>query len=169
MASAIPKVIRNYNLIIDGFGFAGIVDMVSLPTLQIKRDEHRAGGLDVSTQIDLGMEKIEIKAQLAEHSPVVFRQFGLYDGQAVSCVFRGAKADDKTVEPYVVTCRGSYYEINPGEIKQGERTTLSFTIHCRYFKLEMNGVSLIEIDVDNMKRIINGVDQLAAIRDAILV
>jgi P2 family phage contractile tail tube protein len=165
--STLPKVIKNFNLILNGTGFAGKVDEVTLPTLSIKADEHRAGGLDTTVQIDLGMEKLEIKGKVHEHHPVFFQLFGLQNGNAVGGVFRAAKSDDTVVEPYIVTFRGAFKELPKEVIKAGEKTPLNFSVHLRYYKLEMNGVTLIEIDVDNCVRIINGVDQLAAIRAAI--
>jgi phage tail tube protein FII len=40
-------------------------------------------------------------------------------------------------------------------------------VFCRYYSLEIDGEQLIEVDIDNMTRIIGGVDKMVEIRDAI--
>ena len=41
----LPRHLRNFSIMIDGFGFAGRADEVQLPELSITTDSHRAGGL----------------------------------------------------------------------------------------------------------------------------
>lgn len=164
----IPKVLKNFNLFVDGYGFAGRVDEVTPPKLAIKSDEYQAGGMDAPADIDMGMEKLEANFSVFEHDPVIYRQFGLLDGTQVDIKFRGAQqGSDGVVVPMVATIRGLYKELDGGNWKAGEKGSLKATISCRYYKLEIDGKSVVEIDVDNMKRIINGTDQLAAMRTAI--
>ena len=54
----IPKILKNFNLFIDGRGYAGKCDEVNPPKLNIKSEEYRAGGLDAPIPIDMGMEKL---------------------------------------------------------------------------------------------------------------
>lgn len=164
----IPKVLKNFNLFVDGYGFAGRVDEVTPPKLAIKADEYQAGGMDAPADIDIGMEKLEASFSVFEHDPVIYRQFGLLDGTQVNVKFRGAQqGSDGVVVPMVVTLRGLYKELDGGNWKAGEKGSLKATISCRYYKLEIDGSAVVEIDVDNMTRVINGTDQLAAIRTAI--
>ena len=44
---------------------------------------------------------------------------------------------------------------------------LSASVSCRYYKLNINNSDVIEIDVDNMIRKINGTDVMSEIRDAL--
>lgn len=165
--SAVPRIIKNFALMIDGVGYAGIADSVTLPPLTIKGDDHRGGGMDAPVEIDMGMEKLELKFSMAEHSSSVMRGFGLQDGRAVSGQFRAAKVDDKTVQAYVATFRGRYHDVTPGEVKPGEKSPMTGTISLRYYRLECAGEQLIEIDIDNFIRRIGGVDVLAEQRAAI--
>ena len=163
----LPKVLRNYNVLVDGTTFAGIATEVTLPKLAIKEEEHRGGGHDMPIPIDMGMEKVETGFTLAEHHAAVFRKFGLRDGQSCSLVFRGAKVDDKSVESYVVEVRGRLREIEPGNATPGGKNEFKGMVSCRYIKITMKGETLIEIDADNFKRVIGGQDVLADIRAAI--
>ena len=70
-------------------------------------------------------------------------------------------------EAVVVNLRGSFKELDAGTWKAGDKATLKCMIAARYYKLTVNGDELIEIDAENMVRIINGTDQLASIRTAI--
>jgi len=164
---AIPKIIKNFNLLVDGQGFAGLCDEVTLPDLAINAIEHRAGGMDAPVSLDMGMELMELSFMLAEHSPVVFRQFGLINQNAVQCTFRAAQANDTEVVPYVIHTRGMYVNNNLGTIQNTDKAPLEATMHLRYFRMILDGEDLIEIDVDNMIRVVNGVDQLEAQRAAL--
>lgn len=43
---AIVNILRNVNVFVDGRGYAGRAQEVTLPKLAVKTEEHRAGGLD---------------------------------------------------------------------------------------------------------------------------
>lgn len=156
-----PKILKNFHLYLNGGSYAGIADEVTLPTLSLTTEDHRAGGMDAPVKIDVGMEAMELGCKLSEHSAAVYSQFGLADQNGVQAQFRGAMVDGNNAEPYVVTCRGMVTEVTSGTVVTGQKNGLEVTIALRYYKLEINGVTVIEIDVDNMERTIGGVDQLA--------
>lgn len=162
---AMPKILKNFNLYLDGANFIGKCDEVTLPNLQIITEDHRGGGMDAAARVDMGMETPELGFTMAEHAVAIYRQFGLRNQNAVQAVFRGALIDDTTATPYIVTARGMYTELDGGTVAVGGKNPLSGTISLRYYKLEVNGQTVIEIDVDNMKRIINGTDQLEEMRN----
>ena len=60
-----------------------------------------------------------------------------------------------------------YTELDMGKFKAGDKGTLQCTIACRYYKLEIGGEDVIEIDIENMVRKIAGNDVLADIRSAL--
>lgn len=163
----IPKILKNFNVTVDGRGYAGRIDEVVLPTLTIQTEEHRAGGMDAPVDIDLGMEKLEAEMTFAEYDLELFRLFGLVDGNAVSVTLRGAIQSSGEAEPVVINLRGSFKELDAGTWKAGDKATLKCMITARYYKLNINGEDIIEIDAENMVRVINGVDQLASVRSAI--
>ena len=55
----IPKILKNFNLFIDGRGYVGKCEEVNPPKLSIKSEEYKAGGMDAPIAIDMGMEKLE--------------------------------------------------------------------------------------------------------------
>ena len=66
MAIELPRVLKNMNLFVDGRGYAGRIDEIQLPKLTLKTEEHRAGGMDLPVEIDLGMEKLEAELTIAD-------------------------------------------------------------------------------------------------------
>ena len=165
---AIPKKLKNLTLFVDGEGFAGRVEELEPPKLTIKTEEFRAGGFDAPIEIDMGMEKLEAKMMIAEYDPAIFRLFGLIDGNAVAVTMRGAlQADSAETTPIVVSLRGAWRELETGTWKSGDNTSLTAMMAVRYYKLTIGTDDVIEIDVENMVRRINGVDVLAEQRNAL--
>jgi P2 family phage contractile tail tube protein len=124
--------------------------------------------MDAPMQIDMGMEKLEASLTFAEYSPELFSMLGLMEGNKTNIVLRGAvQGDDTAVIPVVITLQGGFKETDMGSWKTGSKGTLKAQIAARYYKLEIGGVEIIEIDVENMIRVISGVDQTAAQRAAL--
>ena len=163
----IPKILKNFNAFVDGRGYAGRVDEVVLPKLTVKTEEHRAGGMDAPVEIDMGMEKLECELTFAEYDIELFRLFGLVDGNSVAVTLRGAMQADGDAEKIVVNLQGSFRELDSGTWKAGDKATLKCMMAVRTYKLAIDGDEVVNIDVDNMTRIINGDDEMESIRDAI--
>jgi len=165
----IPKILKNFNLFIDDVGFAGKVEELVLPKLNLKLDEYRAGGMDVPIQLDMGMEKLECDFTLSDYDPDVIQKFGLYVSEQAqrSLKFKGGFSDETAISPVIVEVNGAWTSMDLGSWKAGERTSLKITVAARYYKLTIDGNDLVEIDVANMQRMIGGVDQLAGLSDAI--
>ncbi len=161
------KVLKNFSLFVDGRGYVGKAEEVTPPKLSIKTEEFRGGGMDIPTSIDLGMEKLECQFNLVEYDPEVMKLFGLVNSEDVAVTLRGALNDDTTTSSLVITLRGKFKELDMGKFKAGDKSTLGCSVNCNYYKLTIDGTDLIEIDVDNMVRKINGNDVLADIRSAL--
>lgn len=164
----LPRTLRNFSLFVDGTGYAGKVTEMTLPTLGISTEEYRAGGLDAPIAIDMGMEALTSSFTLAEYDPEVLKLFGLYDQNAVDLTVRGAlqRNGDQDAVALVVNLTGSISQFDPGSLEAGAMTEASFEMQVRYYKLSIANEILQEIDVENMKRIINGTDQLESLRTA---
>ncbi|MCT4575073.1 MAG: phage major tail tube protein [Alphaproteobacteria bacterium] len=164
---AIPKILKNFNLFVDGRGYVGKAEEVNPPKLAIKTEELRAGGMDSPIDIDMGMEKLEASFTICEYDKEILKQFGLVDGKAVQITLRGAMADDENTVPVVIKLRGMFKELDMGKFAAGEKSQLQCSMPCRYYSLNIDGEDIIEIDVDNMIRKVNGVDKLSEVRNAL--
>ena len=170
MLLQLPRVLKNMNLFIDGYGYAGRVDEITLPVLTIKTEDHRAGGMDLPVELDMGMERLEASMIISEFDSDIFRRsFGLLDSGGVLISVRGAtqRQSDATVTPVTVNMIGGWRSLDPGAWAAGTKTRLTINAALTYYRLIIDGEDLVEIDAINMIRIINGVDQLAAQRQAI--
>ncbi|MCA3514401.1 MAG: phage major tail tube protein, partial [Rhodobacter sp.] len=66
----------------------------------------------------------------------------------------------------IATVGGLITAAETGDLKPGTDTALKLMMDVRYYRLEINGAQIVEIDLVNGKRVIGGVDQLADIRRA---
>lgn len=164
----LPRTLRNFSLFIDGQGYAGRIRELTLPSLEIQLEEYRGGGLDAPVGIDMGMSMLEAEFTLAEYDPDAIRLFGLYDQNAVQCTARGAiqRNGDTAAVSVVANMTGHIKSFDPGAMEAGAMTEATFSLGLRYYKFAVANEDLIEIDVENMKRIVNGTDQLSSLREA---
>jgi len=159
---AASDILKKFNLFVDGVGFAGNAEEVQLPALNIIEEDFRAGGMDSPIGLDMGIEKLETSFKIAGFASVVLKQFGLAEGQETQLTARGSlESLDGTKTPVVVQMRGKIKTAEPDAWQGGQKSGWSFTVSLRYYKFDQNGETIHEIDVLNMKRVINGTDQLA--------
>ncbi|MCH9780619.1 MAG: phage major tail tube protein [Alphaproteobacteria bacterium] len=165
---AIPKKLKNFTLFVDGRNLAGKVMEATLPKLTVKTEEYRGGGMDAPIDIDMGMEKLELDFTLHEYDPDVADKFGLVIGNSVIVTLRGAQqSDTNTAEAVEVQGTGFIKELDFGSWKPGEAGTLKVMMNLRRYRLAIASREIIVIDVENMIRIINGVDVIAGQRGAL--
>lgn len=161
-------ILKNYHLTVDGRGYAGQVIEYNAPELAIVTEEHRAGGMDSSVAIDMGMEPLEASFTLSSYSRDVLALFGVAEGNEVPMTVRGAlESNDGTVTPVVHAMRGKITKIAPGAWTPGAKPAMAVTVRLAYYRHEQGGQAVHEIDVENMVRIVDGVDRLAEIRTAL--
>lgn len=166
--SAAADILKNFNLYVDGRGFAGNVETAQLPNLALVIEDFRAGGLDSPIPLDMGMEPMEASFTLSQFSKETLALWGVGETADVPLTFRGAlESQDGTVRAVVVNIRGRVTAVNPSEWAAGSKANIAFTVRALYYKYTQDGTVVHEIDVVNMVRKINGVDRLAAIRQAI--
>jgi P2 family phage contractile tail tube protein len=165
----LPKILKNFAVFVDGRGYAGKIEEITLPKLTIKTEEYRAGGMDVPIAMDMGMEKLETDMTFSDYDPEIFKLFGIISGNLVALTLRGALQEpDKTdAIPVVLHLRGTIRELDFGTWKAAEKATLKMAMDLRAYKLVYNNADVIEIDAENMIRKINGADQLATFRTAL--
>ena len=159
---------KNLNLFVDGRGYAGQIEEFNPPKLALVTEDFRAGGMDAPIELTMGMEKLEADFSLISYDKDVLSLFGVAEGSVVPFVAREAlESFDGTVTPVVHTMRGKIRELDPGTSKAGDKPSLNVAMALTNYKLQHGDTTVIEIDVENMVRSINGVDALAGIRNAL--
>jgi len=164
----LPRHLKNFNLFVNNISYHGRVTELTLPPIKNKLEEHRAGGMDAPIDIDMGMEKLAGKFTLVDYDPATAKLLGALASDT-PITFRGAiQAQGETVaQPVnvVMTCALTSREV--GSIKAGDVSPINFEFSATTYVETINGDTVIDIDVIGMKRIINGVDQLASMRTAL--
>ena len=165
---AASDILKNFAIFVDGRGYAGECQSYTPPALAIQTEDFRAGGMDAPIRLDMGMEALECSFVLNQYSAEVLALFGVSEGSRVPFVGRGAlESYDGTVKPVAHTMRGKITRMERAEWRAGQAAPLTISMALDYYKEEIAGVVISEIDVINMVRVVNGVDRQAAIRAAI--
>jgi len=160
------SIIRLLNLYVDGRGHAGEIETLTPPKLTIKTEEDRSGGRDAPVMQDVGMEVLTAEFTLKKFDTEVLSLFGLLDGADVPLTIRGGVDQAGVVVPVVYNMRGKFTEIDEGEWQGGKKVEMKCSVALSFYKRTIDGKVIHEIDVNNAVRVINGVDQLQAYRDA---
>lgn len=159
---------KNFSLFVDGRGYAGQVEEFNPPVLTLQTEDFRAGGMDMPVKVTMGMEAMDCDFSLKAYDRNVLALFGVVEGAQVPLVMREAlESFDGTVTQVIRTMRGKITELDEGTSKPGEIPMLKCTLNLTYYKMQHGDQVIHEIDAENMVRIINGSDALAAIRGAL--
>lgn len=163
---SLPNKLKNFNLFNDGENYAGVVTELVLPKLVAKMEEYRAGGMDIPVDIDLGMEKLTMEWTCGGYVVQVLKQFGSLKHDAVGLRFAGGvqSEDSEDVKAVEVVVRGRHSEIDLGTAKPGDDTAKKIITTISYYKLNIDGEDIIEIDAVGMLKIINGKDLTQGLR-----
>lgn len=166
------KKITNANVYLMGVNLLGRVAEVTLPEVKVKMQDHKALGMEHEIEVPAGgFEKMEAKLKWA----------GFYaDGvvatadprEAVALTIRGnlqtfdpQGLDDEV--PVVAELRGPMKGVALGTLKQHEGAEPESTMAVWYFKLSVDGVELLEVDVMANIHRVAGADVLARYRNII--
>lgn len=164
-----PRILKNFGVFVNGRGYFGEVDEVELPEIALKTEEHRGGGMDAPTEIDMGMEAMTAKLSFADMNPELLRLVGTMNSNALRIQIRGSyvRDSDNSRIRVIAELGGSFKKLMLGTWKSGDKSKQEYECRLNYFRFEVAGNTEIEIDVENMIRVIGGIDQLAGIRDDI--
>lgn len=165
---AIQHILSNLNAFVAGKGYLGRVAEFSPPKLSPVVREYKAGGMAAEVAIPMGaVEKLEASFTMTGYDPDLFRQFAVVPGRLVQLRFTGAMNDyDGACRPIEISLR-AVLAFEPDAWKPTEASDLKITAMCHYYKLDVEGRTVHEIDPVNMVAVIDGADQLAEMRAAL--
>ena len=165
---AAEDVLKYLNLIVDGRGYAGKIEEYNAPDLTISTEEFRGGGMDAPIELDMGQEKMACSFVLTSYDADVLALWGIKRGSTTQITAKGSlESLDGTKTAVAHHMQGTMTSVARGTWGSGKKPSLTITMSLRYYR-EVHGQRTInEIDVINMLRIVDGVDQLAEHRDNI--
>ena len=168
---ALPKKLKLMNLFNEGNSYLGQTGEVTLPKLGRKLENWRGGGLIGNVKVDFGLsdDMIEMTWKLGGIDPLVIQQYGAASISAFGLRFAGSYQRDDTGETTAVeiSLRGRHEEIDFGNAKSGDDTEMTMKTIWSYYKLSIDGATVIEIDIPNLICMVNGVDLYAKHRENI--
>lgn len=165
----LPGKLKNFNVWVNGTPHTNEALEITLPTLEMKTEEYRGGGMNGAVEIDMGTEKLEMEVTYGGFMDAMFNGFGASRIDSELIRFAGAYQHDDTgnVDAVEVVVRGRHRQIDPGSGKGGDDTEFKVASALSYYKLVVNGTTKVEIDHVNFVFNVNGDDRLAAQRAAI--
>jgi len=159
---ALPRLLKNFNIYLDGDSYAGRCDSVTLPNITAVVESHRAGGMNGSVEVELGLELMTMSLVISDFDP---KLVSLFNQAELPITLRGSvQAQHKQAEPVVINIRGLHKGLEFGDWSGGSKTTQTLQISLNYFRYRQKDVEYAEIDLLNMVQKIGGVDQLASDR-----
>lgn len=159
---ALPKKLKMMDLFNEGNSYLGQTGEVTIPKLVRKLEDWRGGGMNGNVKIDLGLgdDITEFNWKLGGIDDLIIEQWGAATVSANMLRFAGSYQRDDTGETTAVeiVVRGRHEEIDFGNQKAGDDTETSVKTIWSYYKLSIDNVVKVEIDIPNMIEMVNGVD-----------
>lgn len=147
---AIPAKLRLFTCFVNGVNNIGKVTSVTLPKLTRKTEDYQGGGMIGSVAVDLGLDSGALDATMIVGGLVkelLLEYGGDLDGTLLRFVGEYyASGESQIIE---VEMRGKFTEIDGGESKQGEDTSVTYAIKNTYYKLTIDDAPIWEIDLLN--------------------
>jgi P2 family phage contractile tail tube protein len=146
----------------------GQIGDITPPVPQLKVEEMRNAGMIKPREIVMGYEKLEFSFKMPTLDPQVMKLFGLKAGTENPFMITGALVDeDGTDHSAVMTIRGFLRQVDHGSWKPGDLAENDLQVSVNYYKLEIDGEELVEMDDFDVK--IGGVSQYSGVRSALLL
>lgn len=163
---ALPATLKAFTTFLNGKSYLGRCSGGTPPDLALKVMEYRDGGMDAPVEMDVGMNSLNMMISLDEPSAALTGAFGTQGQLTLRGSYEGPGGTIIAIEHYG---EGLIKEVKTNEFKAaGEKTgDQAGTMNCQYYRLTHDGQVLVEVDLVNGTRAINGVDQLAGRRAAL--
>lgn len=164
-----PSKLKDMILYGDGNSWKGEVAETTIPKLALKMEDWRGGGMVGPVPVDQGLEKIEFEFKGGGLLLAPLAQFGATAADAAQLRFAGAYQNDGTGEVSFaeVVARGRYSEVDFGTQKPGDDTETTYKMVCSYYKLLLDDLVVLEIDMIAGIFVVFGVDRRAQIREGL--
>ncbi|AJI52591.1 phage major tail tube protein [Francisella philomiragia] len=152
------KHLVNANLIINGTSYHGAIEECDILIPKSKNYEHKGGiaPLEVFT----GFEKLEFKAKIKGLDAEVIKAIS-YDNSYKTIRIKGSLKSTDGNTPVNIECEAQL-KIESDNFNSGNKAenSMNITFVCKYYDLNIDGNQLIQIDVENHKVLVDGVDML---------
>ena len=161
--------LRDFTLTLPGRGVVGECPRVTPPVLQVIRENVEIAGRDAPIELPVGIQPLVMSFEITGVNSDALGLWGLQQGEGTTVILRGAVADESgalTAVEIEVTGEVDKVDEQSWERRRPGNTMIEMR-RITYYKRTDAGEELIEIDIPNGIRIVDGTDQLAGQRSLI--
>lgn len=164
-------ILQGFTMFLDGMDFGIDTEEVELPIPTPVMQEYRGGGMDLGVNMPMGaIEALEVTVKMAGHNPDIMARLALGPGQTTRITFRGAVLSEGSgaYAPHICIVEGSPNGGSRDRWQRGEKSGLEFVVNgIRYFRYEADSRVIHELQAWPPRRIVDGVNQIAGINNAL--
>ncbi|MBI3584197.1 MAG: phage major tail tube protein [Nitrospinae bacterium] len=169
----IPNILNDANVYVDGANWLGKAS-VELPEVSHKVVDVNAfgiaGGMETPLigHIDKLSGNIKFKSMTPDAAKVLYNasHAPILDIRAAVQSYN-VQTGNMDVYPVKVTMRAFFKKVKLGDFKQGTDAESQADYEAHYYKLEINGEEILEIDKFSYIYKVNGKDLLASVRETL--
>lgn len=167
----VPEKLINFRVYQDGDDLLGISD-VTLPKLDSITETVKgagvAGEIDDPTIGHFGSMELELNwRSLVKSNIVLAKPTGVHLDLRGACQGHDSAKNVLKTMPVKIVVEGTPKSTDLGKLDMGATTDTKNTIEVTYIKITVDGEAVLEIDKFNYICVIDGVDYMADIRDAL--
>jgi P2 family phage contractile tail tube protein len=164
-------IMQGYTMYIDGLDFGIDTEEVELPLPTPMTQEYRGGGMDLGvTQAMSAIEALAVTVKMSGHNPEIMKRMALGPGITSRVTFRGGvlRELDGGIATHLCIVDGAINGGTRDRWQRGEKSGVEFVMNSvKYLRYEVDADIIHELQAWPPKRIINRVDQLAALNAAL--
>lgn len=164
-------ILQGFTMFIDSLDYGYDTEEVTLPIPTPVTQEYRGGGMDLAVNQPLAaLEAMEATVKMAGHNPDIMRKMAKGPGITTRVTFRGAVLSEATgiIEPHICVIQGAPNAGSRDTWQRGEKSGLEFMINgIIYFRYDVADSIVHEVAAWPPRRIVDGVDHLLAINQAL--
>lgn len=158
----------NANVYVDGENWLGRCEEATMPEVKPVMAEHKGLGMLGKMEFFSGIDKMEAKFKWNSIYPEILKRSADFTNtvqlQVRSSIEQYTNQQLIGTLPYIATLRGQFKSVPGGNFKHQDNVEMESMFNCTYYKLEIAGEVIFEIDQINNKYIVDGVDKLAQYR-----
>ncbi|SHH06592.1 phage major tail tube protein [Bradyrhizobium erythrophlei] len=160
------NIFQDFTVWIQDIGKIGEAPEFQPPEIQIETEDFRGGGMDGTIEMPMGIQKIEFDFMLHTWDAQIWQNLGYGPGSLdVPITFRGYLLSANGAEKSVLIETHSLIKaIKPGKVQAGKKVDQTISLCANYFRHNIDGTDVTEIDVFNKITIIGGTDKSANAR-----
>lgn len=169
MSNELPHTLEGFSVFVDGDKYAGISKSVTLPKLKQKTKDYKSGGMSVAVKLPSGgLEPLDVSLVFNDFPKKLLRAFGFRRKGPLDITVRGYMEIHDSERELVISMSGHIYDMDLGDVDADESIVeLKMVANLLYYKFEMDGEVIHEIDAINCVTIIDGEDRSASKRRAL--